>query len=271
MQFFFWVLLALRSLIGLLYLVKKQTQEHDSLEVNCSSGLNLAAAKVGIQGRREETAEYFPFIPGAQEDSRLPCELAAIQSLTVTSSWIPEDEVCLLRDRLSSHWHLWLLFFFNYYYFFLAAISQNELRGSPAKLPAVLLEVLFAGVPGVMLPLLWAVWLALPGGSQLSTFILQKAARCFAVNPSWPGSYSAGYKNPQEKQPYFWWKGSGAALLWRFVPLTQAHFGVGRLSKRFLRLVLCGVTLLSNEAVFCKGVSGLCVVLQHRRLPQEML
>lgn len=51
--------------------------------------------------------------------------------------------------------NFWLLVFFNYYYFFLAA--QNELHGRPAKLPAVLLEVLFAGVPGVMLPLLRAV------------------------------------------------------------------------------------------------------------------
>jgi len=46
---------------------KEQIEEHDSLEVHCSFGLNLTAAEVGIQGKREESTEYFPFSSSSSE------------------------------------------------------------------------------------------------------------------------------------------------------------------------------------------------------------
>lgn len=60
----------------------------------------------------------------------------------------------------------------------------------------------------------------------------------------------------------------------RFVPLTQAPFGVAGLGEPVLRWVLSGVAVLGDENAFCKGgsgVSGLCVVLQCKHLPWETL
>lgn len=56
--------------------------------------------------------------------------------------------------------------------------------------------------------------------------------------------------------------------------MTQAHFDVDGLNQHLLRLVLCCVTVLSNETALCEGssgLSGLCVVLQCRRFPWERL
>lgn len=74
-----------------------------------------------------------------------------------------------------------------------------------------------------------------------------------------------GDKNPrEEQQPCFWKKVSGTALWWRFVPLTQAHFDVNRLSEHFLSSIM---KLLSAVV----ALVSLCVVLQCRYIPLEKL
>lgn len=62
---------------------REQIQEHDSSEVHCSLGLNLAAAEVECNGKREESTEYFSFHSRSSQGIRTPL-LTVVQKLAGT-------------------------------------------------------------------------------------------------------------------------------------------------------------------------------------------